>query len=927
MENVVKSHIERIVAASQENRLVIFVGAGVSANSGVPTWAELIHTIKKDLPDSLQCENDALKIVQLYRELFGENAYHEKIKGTLKHGQCVPNEIHRAIFALNPCHVITTNYDNLLEQAAADLCKRYQTIRKDEDLPDNRGEKMIIKMHGDFDSGNIVLSENDYFDYSRNFPLIESFVLSLFSSKLVLFVGFSFNDINLKYILRSVNTMLQGKMQRMYLLSNSQPDSVLQSYYQSKGICILNIDNEQFGACSQGDCLNNQLRTIQNYVPYADNIIILASSFSRKYEDQISYFGPSCLKYIVPRHQRRLLVVNDGHIFFSGNNELGKLLKSKLVSIYRLYGQELRGLLLFLSKNQITHVAHQKIPVVKSKDKLEPVYEYFYSLDFKKFNVKIQELRKHGVTCTRIDLQIPYALCQIGRYQESFELFKNLSSQFWEKKKFILYFICMYNVKTLARYIPRIDFTHGYDSEEYDRIDSEIDIDQIIDEIPLSKEMKSLFRDVCSFKLWDSLFLNASQSQLSITNQRKSAENGGFSYNRNIYNIQEIFNQVFYFFNENCILIDVYSKTEDIFKTIASGIIDSIMTPEDAHPQTKQFQLSSQNVLLFIFHISPKELEKIISTKVNRKIPVADGFVQNLQLLLDNLSRAAITETEPNLNWISSKQASDYLKNIILMCTSIEKCPNLDNVYGFVIDNWNVGRFCYWINPLARFLEVKEPSPEEAIRIIEKIMNSNVHEAYSASYYISDLAKYALKGEKTLYSLGSVEQIKKEESLLYTASFCNVSNECVKKEIVDYVRTKASSLLILALAEKITGVEFLTPDLLNKLGQCFGETREWHFSHPVEDCCILLRELVKKGRKDLVSSIKELERTNRCLCFMNSPLEFDNVDEVEPLWLCSCDDDMIKELLKREVIKGKVKKYILDKGSDNVLVERFVRLI
>jgi len=39
-------------------------------------------------------------------------------------------------------------------------------------LPANQGEKMLIKMHGDFDEGNIVLTENDYFDYSRNFPLI-----------------------------------------------------------------------------------------------------------------------------------------------------------------------------------------------------------------------------------------------------------------------------------------------------------------------------------------------------------------------------------------------------------------------------------------------------------------------------------------------------------------------------------------------------------------------------------------------------------------------------------------------------------------------------------------------------------------------------------------------------------------------------------
>ena len=41
-------------------------------------------------------------------------------------------------------------------------------------------------MHGDFKSGNIVLTENDYLDYEKNFPLIRSYLMSIFASKLVL---------------------------------------------------------------------------------------------------------------------------------------------------------------------------------------------------------------------------------------------------------------------------------------------------------------------------------------------------------------------------------------------------------------------------------------------------------------------------------------------------------------------------------------------------------------------------------------------------------------------------------------------------------------------------------------------------------------------------------------------------------------------
>ena len=41
--------INEIRKARDEDRLVIFVGSGVSANSGVPTWGKLIKEIAKHI--------------------------------------------------------------------------------------------------------------------------------------------------------------------------------------------------------------------------------------------------------------------------------------------------------------------------------------------------------------------------------------------------------------------------------------------------------------------------------------------------------------------------------------------------------------------------------------------------------------------------------------------------------------------------------------------------------------------------------------------------------------------------------------------------------------------------------------------------------------------------------------------------------------
>lgn len=61
MNNIQISNILRIQEASKQDKLVIFVGAGVSTNSGVPMWSKLIESLKDDLPESLKRETDDLK--------------------------------------------------------------------------------------------------------------------------------------------------------------------------------------------------------------------------------------------------------------------------------------------------------------------------------------------------------------------------------------------------------------------------------------------------------------------------------------------------------------------------------------------------------------------------------------------------------------------------------------------------------------------------------------------------------------------------------------------------------------------------------------------------------------------------------------------------------------------------------------------------
>ena len=233
------SNLLHIQNASRENRLVVFVGAGVSRNSGIPTWNDLIKTMKSELPDKLANDMDALKVAQLYKDARGHKEYMDKVKEVLLYNKAVPNPLHKRILALKPCHMVTTNYDDLIEQELINEFIQYAVVREDKDIPQMVHPNALVKMHGDYATDNIVLTETDYYNYSNNFRLIRAVVLSLFASKLVLFVGFSFADLNLKMILNELKGILSENIQRAYLLSCEEPDSITKQYFEKKGINVL----------------------------------------------------------------------------------------------------------------------------------------------------------------------------------------------------------------------------------------------------------------------------------------------------------------------------------------------------------------------------------------------------------------------------------------------------------------------------------------------------------------------------------------------------------------------------------------------------------------------------------------------------------------------------------------------------------------
>ena len=230
---------KRIIKEAQaNNKLVLFVGAGASIDSKMPSWKEAISEVKKRLGIK---ENDYLKIPQYYYDARGKKEYTALMRKIFKYGQPLSTStVHKKIMQFNASTIITTNYDHLIEQASEENAEVRQVISCDSDLPYETASKELIKMHGDFEHDNFVLKEDDYLHYSSNFKLIENYIKSIIGSKVILFLGYSFNDPDIKQIFTWVKDILKKDFQRAYLINvDDEYDPNKEEYYKNLGINVI----------------------------------------------------------------------------------------------------------------------------------------------------------------------------------------------------------------------------------------------------------------------------------------------------------------------------------------------------------------------------------------------------------------------------------------------------------------------------------------------------------------------------------------------------------------------------------------------------------------------------------------------------------------------------------------------------------------
>ena len=205
-----------------EGKLIPFIGAGLSAELGIPTTETLIEIIAQELswdPEVLRIAGELSQIAEYYvtrKESIGPLRSKLDRMFSKTEAEVKKSRSHMALVDCNFPIIYTTNYDNILETAFRARRKRFHSISKLSDLAAVRkGETLIYKFHGSFeDDESLILTESSYLDRLDFESPLDIRLRSDALGKTLLFIGHSFKDINIRYLTHKLFRLRERQKQR-----------------------------------------------------------------------------------------------------------------------------------------------------------------------------------------------------------------------------------------------------------------------------------------------------------------------------------------------------------------------------------------------------------------------------------------------------------------------------------------------------------------------------------------------------------------------------------------------------------------------------------------------------------------------------------------------------------------------------------------
>lgn len=924
------------------NKLVVFVGAGVSRNVlGMPSWEELIIKMadaigysrcdlckhKKDC--ELRCSNCAQKgtcsqkcyslsdyssdeYLKIPQYVFNKSKdkYNDIISTSISNSAFPDAPLSKAIFELNPAYIITTNYDRVLETSDSVFCKQYEVIVTDKDLLNATKSKYIIKMHGDvLLPETLVLKEQDYLEYSQKHVLIELFIKSLLADHTILFLGYSLNDYNIKLIiswinfLRSQNDALSESSIIGYIvLDEDTIDNNLVSYFNSKCIKVINIRNfpliksipPQLGN-EKGMRLYSFLSIVQN--PHLENDV-----FSQEAMENITTFLVThriCdyelllnflhINQYEKKESRLQLYFKEDYsrltTFFTGDSENATLLKQVFlnVGIQSLYYSEGETSLTFM------------IPFEGCKDLFSDKCFSLYLQN--QYSELLSVCLAQKTDVIKNDF---YRHFLIG-YKEIEDDYKRINFEMLNKDDQVVFLHNSAIIETFR--------TLGFDSSKPTHF--------------ISNEASGRDRKV--FQPYLDIYEGNTSARMKLTTSLEkhkrniSARNTYFSNGRiyEIYNMQNIVYSHYLFRYSNHLFILGFNDAEKFFRPYIEAIVlactDAAESPSEFMGMTinnERFTVSSIDLDIITKYISTKDLLVLIDSSglsnINASIEMVSHVVACFINLVDSLIisqtygfRDSSIKTLSNLALLLTKMDLSWEEKELLSA-SIQKLFE-DSIFNERFWNTNCSDFRECIKIFSKLLNLL--IPQTSINCIESIIAAK--EFFTCAFNcgfnsLRNIIKFFLCKENNkdynekIYRMIDAESNINRKIILLRLFYKHVFDDEKAKAYRSFIENSFLALDTSAIID-FTFSGWLEPtqedisalkiEVLNHYRNKNSVVRS--FPDPYEDKleCIIL--LYITGKIDDISMLDELTCENTYLRFLLHPDSFDyrEVDFSNYMWV------------------------------------------
>lgn len=252
-----------LVRYIKEGRCVVFVGAGLSAGAGLPTWSGLLNRIieassfpggdeEAEELKGLVSKGKLLEVADHLKERLG-SSFHSQLTEQVRGDTGVLPETFKLLMRIPFAAWVTTNYDKLLERAYSEVQGGFPRVLTHMDTePLGRllfdSGKFVLKAHGDIDRhGTVVLTSRDYAEIIHANPSFNAVFSSLLLTRALLFVGYSLSDPDFRLLMDRQFTAFKGFVPDRFALMGGMGQVEQDVLWRTARIRVLPYPDGQHG--------------------------------------------------------------------------------------------------------------------------------------------------------------------------------------------------------------------------------------------------------------------------------------------------------------------------------------------------------------------------------------------------------------------------------------------------------------------------------------------------------------------------------------------------------------------------------------------------------------------------------------------------------------------------------------------------------